>query len=626
MQKYEVIYEPSGKVANVPQGTTLFNAAHWAGLPIESSCGGRGTCGKCSVQVMKGDFPPTPADKRHLKDDQVEEGWRISCQALITGDALCDVPRLISNPKAATMGVNRFVLLEPNVYKGVVEMDEPTLEDARSHLRRVLDYLEEEGWEAQLDPAILPELANAFITEGPMTAVTVEDHFIAIEEGDTTAEMYGVALDIGTTTVVATLIDLRSGGSKGVASAINKQASYGGDVIARMAHAMKGDEQVEELRAAIVATVNELLQQVYDESGVPQNRTYELVIVGNAAMLHLFMGVHPDSIAVSPFTSTFLEPLNLRAKDIGIEIHPQGRVQLFPSLGAYVGADIVGDVVASGLAREKTKRLIVDVGTNGEIVIGSADRIVGTAAPAGPAFEGAEILHGMRATEGAIEGIILSDDVKLQIIGGNDLEPRGLCGSGLIDAVAQLRKAGLIDDGGRMLCADDVPDHPLRDRLIDYDDIRAFRFAENVLLTQKDIREMQFAKGAIATGVETAMREIGFTPDDLDEVMLAGSFGSYINPESAKIIGLVPPVHVSKIHAIGNAASEGAKMALTSFRERVVAFELPHWIEYLELSGVEDFNDRFIQNLGFPPLESLRLDLDEGAVLAPNEAERVEAS
>jgi len=605
VRKVEARYEPSGKTALVPEGTTVFNAAHWAGLPIESSCGGRGTCGKCSVQVRQGDFPVTPADQRHLTQEQISEGWRISCQAILHDEAEFDVPRLISNPKAATMGVNRFVLLEPNVWKGVVEMEPPTLEDARSHIRRVLDFLEEEGWEAEVDPGVYGPLADLMRDEETITAVTVGDHFIAVEEGDTTDEMYGVALDIGTTTVVATQIDLRKGGAVAVSSSINKQASFGGDVIARMAHAMRGGDNVEQLRRAVVDTVNDLLQQVYDESGFGPDRTYELVIVGNATMLHLLLGVRPDSIAVAPFTSTFLEPLNFRAKDIELNIHPQGRVQFFPSLGAYVGADLMGDAVATGLAREDTKRLIVDVGTNGEILIGHADRIIGTAAPAGPAFEGAEILHGMRATEGAIEGIILSGgDIELQIIGGNDLEAKGLCGSGLIDAVAQLRAAGLVNEGGAFMPAEELASHPLGDRMTEHEGIRAFRFSENVLLTQKDIREMQFAKGAISTGVETAMREIGWTADDLDEVLLAGSFGSYINPESAKIIGLVPPVPVEKIKAIGNAASEGAKMALTSFREREVAFELPTWIEYLELSGVEDFNDRFIQNLGFPTVEA----------------------
>jgi uncharacterized 2Fe-2S/4Fe-4S cluster protein (DUF4445 family) len=330
-----------------------------------------------------------------------------------------------------------------------------------------------------------------------------------------------------------------------------------------------------------------------------------MVVVGNATMLHLLLGVDPRSIALSPFVATFLEPQDLGASEVGVEIHPNGRVALFPSIGAYVGADVVGDIVATGLAREPEVRLLVDVGTNGEIVCGNADRAVATAAPAGPAFEGGQILHGMRATEGAIEGVVLDEEgVHLQVIGG-DVAPRGICGSGLIDAVAQLRLAGLLKENGILLSAEEatLARHALAERIVDRDGIRAFELAEGVRLTQLDIRELQSAKGAIATGIEVAMHELGIGAEDLDEVMLAGSFGTYIHPESARVLGLVPPVPVERIRAVGNAASEGAKMALLSFREREVAFELPAFVEYLELSGATDFNDRFIANLAFPALD-----------------------
>jgi uncharacterized 2Fe-2S/4Fe-4S cluster protein (DUF4445 family) len=324
-------------------------------------------------------------------------------------------------------------------------------------------------------------------------------------------------------------------------------------------------------------------------------------------MLHLLLGIDPRSIALSPFVGTFLEPQDLRAADVGVEIHPEGRLALFPSIGAYVGADVVGDIVASGLAREERVRLLVDVGTNGEIVCGSSDRLVATAAPAGPAFEGGQILHGMRATEGAIEGVVLDGaEVRLQVIGG-DVEPRGVCGSGLIDAVAQLRLAGLLKGNGVLVSPEDatLASHPLADRIVDREGIRAFALTDDVVLTQLDVRELQSAKGAIATGIEVAMSALGIGADGLDEVLLAGSFGTYIHPESAKVLGLVPPVAVERIRAVGNAASEGAKMALMSFREREVAFELPAFVEYLELSGAADFNDRFLRNLAFPPLEAV---------------------
>ncbi len=605
-EKVEVTYLPSEKTVRVPQGTTLFNAAHWAGLPIESTCGGRGTCGKCGVKVIDGNAELALADYRHLAD-KIDEGWRLSCQCPITGPMTVEVPRLMKMPKAATMGVGRFVLLEPNVAKLHMQLPEPSLEDHRSHMTRVLDAIEEAGYSRNFDWEVLPRVSEVLRAGLDVTVTLVGEYLVDIQSGDTTDRMFGASFDIGTTTCVCTLVDLRSGAAVGVASTINQQAPYGADVIARMAKAMHGPEHIAQLREAALSTVNELLGRVREEAGVEQHEIYEAVVAGNATMLHLLCGVNPESIALAPYVATFTDPQDLRADQAGFDIHPLGWVALFPSIGAYVGADIVADIVATGLVRDPQIRLLVDVGTNGEIACGSSERSVATAAPAGPAFEGGEILFGMRATDGAIEGVVLTNgEVELQVIGG-DVEPKGICGSGLIDAVAQLRLVGLLDDGGRMPSAEDSAGHPFADRLIEQEGGRAFRLAGDIVLTQQDVRALQFAKGAISTGIETAMRALGVTADDLDEVMLAGSFGSYINPQSARVVGLVPPVPVEKIKAVGNTASEGAKMALMSFREREVAWEIPGIVEYIELSGEEDFNDRFIGNLGFPSPESLAI-------------------
>lgn len=609
MRKLQVTYLPSETTAHVPEGTTLFNAAHWAGLPIESTCGGRGTCGKCAVRVVAGTSEPAPADHRHLDAERIADGWRLSCQCAVTEEMTAEVPRLMKTPKAATMGVGRFVLLEPNVQKHVLELDEPSLEDPRSHAARLRDALAVEGFEVEPEPAVLRELARALNDdERLLTATIVGDLLVDVQPGDTRGRMFGVSLDIGTTTVVATLIDLVSGAAAAVSSTINGQAPYGADVIARMGYAMTGEEALERLRSAIVDTVNGLLEEVCERAAVDRDEVYELVVVGNATMLHLFLGIDPRSIALAPFTATFLEPQDLRAAEAGLQIHPRGRVAIFPSIGAYVGADIVGDVVATGVAREPQVRLLVDVGTNGEIVCGNVDRIAATAAPAGPAFEGGQILHGMRATEGAIEGVRLTGgEVELQVIGG-EVEPRGICGSGLIDVVAQLLLCGLLTETGLFISDEDAAGHPLRGRLAQHEGLRAFALTDSVLLTQLDVRELQSAKGAIATGIEVAMEHLGLRPEDIEEVLLAGSFGTYINPESARVLGLVPSVPIARIRAVGNTASEGAKIALMSFREREVAFEqLPALIEYVELSGAADFNDRFIRNLGFPSLEAERV-------------------
>jgi len=605
-KKLEVVYKPFDKVTRVPPGTTLFSAAHWIGLPIDSTCGGRGTCGKCKVQVLEGGAEITTADRKQLRPIELEAGWRLSCQAKVYQDTTVTVPELLRVPKAATMGVNRLVLLDPNVRKVFVELSEPSLEDQRSDLERLRDALTAEGFDMKADLRVLRRLPVVLRDAGfTVTAVLGGDALIAVEPGDTREESYGVAVDLGTTTVVGTLMNLKTGMAEAVRSTLNGQAPFGADVISRISHGMQGDEAKAELRDAVRRTINTILSELYESAGVSRDRVYEMVIVGNATMLHLMLGIDATPISMMPFTPAFTDPLYLPALDVGIDIHPAGYVQTLPVIGAYVGADIVAGIMATGLAREDKMRVFVDVGTNGEIVLGSVKRVLCTAAPAGPAFEGSQIRCGMRATEGAIEGVTLTDHVELQVIGG-DIVPRGICGSGLVDTVAQLRLAGLLDVGGKMRSREEVPEHPLSDRLITVEGVRAFLLGENVYLTQRDVRELQFGKGSIATGIKVLMDVMGVSATDLDEVLLGGSFGSYLNPESAKIIGLVPAVDVDRILSVGNTAGEGAKMALLSFRERQVAFELPDKVEYVELSGRSDFNDSFVSVLQFPELETVR--------------------
>ena len=605
-KKLEVVYKPFDKATRVPPGTTLFSAAHWIGLPIDSTCGGRGTCGKCKVQVLEGGAEITTADRKQLRPIELEAGWRLSCQAKVYQDTTVTVPELLRVPKAATMGVNRLVLLDPNVRKVFVELSEPSLEDQRSDLERLRDALTAEGFDMKADLRVLRRLPVVLRDAGfTVTAVLGGDALIAVEPGDTREESYGVAVDLGTTTVVGTLMNLKTGMAEAVRSTLNGQAPFGADVISRISHGMQGDEAKAELRDAVRRTINTILSELYESAGVNRDRVYEMVIVGNATMLHLMLGIDTTPISMMPFTPAFTDPLYLPALDVGIDIHPAGYVQTLPVIGAYVGADIVAGIMATGLAREDKMRVFVDVGTNGEIVLGSVKRVLCTAAPAGPAFEGSQIRCGMRATEGAIEGVTLTDHVELQVIGG-DIVPRGICGSGLVDTVAQLRLAGLLDVGGKMRSREEVPEHPLSDRLITVEGVRAFLLGENVYLTQRDVRELQFGKGSIATGIKVLMDVMGVSATDLDEVLLGGSFGSYLNPESAKIIGLVPAVDVDRILSVGNTAGEGAKMALLSFRERQVAFELPDKVEYVELSGRSDFNDSFVSVLQFPELETVR--------------------
>lgn len=611
-------FRPQDKLTRVPAGTSVFNAANWIGLPIDSTCGGLGTCGKCKVRILQGGNGATAADHKVFNEEELADGWRLSCRMDTYEDTICEVPRLMGNPKAALMGFGRHVILDPNVHKIALELEPPELDDQRSDFQRIQDALDEAGFEINASLTVMRQLPRILReAKWRVTAVVVGQELVALEAGDTCERMYGIAFDIGTTTVVGTLLNLKNGAPAAVKSTLNGQAVHGADVISRISHGMMNDDGVAQLNQKIATTLNSLIQGLLSEADVKADEIYEMVMVGNATMLHLLLGLDPEAIGVTPFIPVVEHLMYVHAGEIGLNILPQAQVHFLPHLGAYVGADLVGGLLATGLAQNEGVRLLVDVGTNGEIILGSQTRTVATAAPAGPAFEGAQIKDGMRASEGAIEAVeIHPDEIHLQVIG--DVPPIGLCGSGLLDAVAQLRLTGLLDSSGRFVeesQALQLVGADIARRLTMIDGLRCFVLAwpeetghgRTVVLSQRDIRELQFAKAAIASGIDVVMRELGVEADDLVEIYLAGSFGSYINPQSARIIGLVPPVPVERIKAVGNSAGEGAKIALLSFREREVARTLPCFVEYHELSGRADFNDSFISVLQFPELADIGL-------------------
>src|SRR5437899_3411703 len=341
-RKLEVTYVPFDRTTRVPPGTTLFSAAHWIGLPIDSTCGGRGTCGKCKVRVVEGASEVTSADHRLLRKDEVDNGWRLSCQARIYEDMACEVPQLLRVPKAATMGLSRLVIIDPNVRKVYLELAEPDLHDQRSDVARLRDALTAEGHDMVAGVPVLRTVPKTLRDAGfKITAVLAGEHLVVIEPGDTTEECFGVAFDVGTTTLVGTLMNLRTGMAAAVRSTLNGQAPFGADVISRISHAMEGEEGIEELRPAVVATMNGILDELYREAGVAPERTYEAVVAGNGTMLHLLLGIDPTPISMMPFTPAFMDALSVQAREVGLRIHPGGYGQTVPALGAYVGADIV---------------------------------------------------------------------------------------------------------------------------------------------------------------------------------------------------------------------------------------------------------------------------------------------
>jgi uncharacterized 2Fe-2S/4Fe-4S cluster protein (DUF4445 family) len=593
----------------VPYGVTLFDAASWNGIAIDSTCGGHGTCKKCRIRITADPPAPTSLDIRAYTADELRQGWRLACRTPATQDVAVEVPPLTTRPKAATVGVGRQVILRPAVQKRYLELTEPSLADQASDVERVLAQLEDLEPRAEL--AVLKTLGRTLrAADYKVTAVVVDDVLIAVEPGDTTARRFGIAFDLGTTTVVATLLDLSTGTPVAVESMLNKQQPFGADVITRISATMMDPGALDKLQQLATETLGELARAACAAGGVEPDEVYEVALAGNATMTHLVLGIDPEPLGMAPFIMAARLFPEVLATDVGLSgiVHPRARAVVFPSFGAYVGGDITAGLLASGMDRDARVRLFIDIGTNCEIVLGNREWLLATAAPAGPAFEGAAIRCGMRAADGAIEVVTMTaDELSLKVIG--DAEPQGLCGSGLVDAVTGLVRVGLLDESGRFISEDDARHKApgLAGRLTSIGKERVFVLywrgaapQDAIYLSQRDVRELQFAKAAIATGWQILLEEAGLTAADVKQVLLAGSFGSYLSAASAIRIGLVPEVPVARVVSAGNVAGEGAKMALLSLRERAGGLALLEEVRYVELSDRADFNDRFVDQLPFP--------------------------
>jgi uncharacterized 2Fe-2S/4Fe-4S cluster protein (DUF4445 family) len=608
--RVELEFQPSGTRVRVPPGVTLFDAASWNGIAIDSTCGGHGTCKKCKIKITGGQVPASPLDARAFSPDELRDGWRLACRAQADADLQIEVPPLVTRPKAATVGVGRQVILRPAAQKRYLELDEPSLSDQRADLERVLAALDD--LELRVDLGVLRSIGPVLrAADYRVTAVIVDDVLIDVQPGDTTARLYGIAFDLGTTTVVATLLDLSTGTPLAVASMLNKQQPFGADVITRISAIMMDPAAMDTLARLARETLAELTADVCGQAGVDPAEVCEVALAGNATMTHIVLGIDPEPLGVAPFIMAARQLPEVRAAaDLDLPVHPRARAFPFPAFGAYVGGDITAGLLASGMDRDSRTRLFVDIGTNCEIVLGNRDWLLATAAPAGPAFEGAAIRCGMRAADGAIEVVSMTPDgLDLRVIG--DADPAGLCGSGLVDAVASLVGVGLLDRSGRFVPEPDAAALApgLAGRLTTLGAERVFVLhwlgepgdvERSIYLSQRDVRELQFAKAAIATGWNVLLQEAGLAPGDIQQVLLAGSFGSYLSPASAIRLGLVPRLPVLRIVSAGNVAGEGAKMALLSVRERAGALALQEEVRYVELSDRGDFNDAFVDQLQFP--------------------------
>jgi len=606
----KVTFQPLGQSVYVPAGETALDAALEGGLELHTPCGGHGTCGGCRVVFVSAAPEPTREDRTHLSESEIEAGVRLACRAKLYDDSVISVPEttLRKDSKFLLHGIMREVTLRPSIEKIHLRVTEATLEDQRADADMLMDGLKALGREATLSHAALGRLPGALRAEGHnVTAVMDESEVICVEGGDTSGALYAAAFDIGTTTVVGMLLDLNTGAEVAVAARTNPQVSYGDDVVSRISYAEDGG--LAKLHGAVTGCVNEIIDELASEAGISRRSIYQAVFCGNTTMSHLFLGIEPTYVAQAPYVAVFRGAVRTSPAAVGIEISPDGRVVVLPNVAGFIGGDTVGVMLAADFAHSEKLRMAVDIGTNGEIVIGTSTRMLCASAAAGPAFEGARIRHGMRAAEGAIETIRIEDG-RLVISTINDAPAAGLCGTGLIDAVAALLDAGLVESTGRLVSADEIPDAPedLRRRLQVNSTGPVFVLADpetdgaarQVALSQRDIRELQLAKGAIQAAITILLKEYGVAAGDLDEILLAGAFGNYISRESALRIGLLPDVPPERITQIGNAAGTGSKLVALDKDLLEEAERLSLDARYLELAGRADFQEVFAESMMFP--------------------------
>lgn len=546
MTNFQVIFQPGDLRVEVAEGSTLMEALNKAGLAFDFPCGGRGKCGKCRVKLPQSAEAPTATEEAVLHQDDLAAGIRLACVTRVHANLSVELPQATLDHQILKLGAERVCAIDPH----------------------------------------FPEL-KAQPNQAPLT---------------------GMAFDIGTTTVVGYLLDLTTGQELAVVSTLNPQTKFGADVISRATFADREKGGLEQLHEAIIGAINQLIHEAAGKAGIQPTDIYGISIAANTCMHHLFLGLSPHSIAVAPYMPLVSEAVVKNAADLKISINPQGKIFVLPNIAGFVGADTTAVLLATELDRSSDIKLMIDIGTNGEIALGSKDKLVTCSAAAGPAFEGAQISSGMRGALGAIDHIYFEDQFRYSVIGEG--KPLGICGSALIDVIAGLLELGMIDKKGRILSPDTITNPAgavFKDRLVPHakawafviEDGQATSHGRPILLTQSDVRAFQLAKGAMAAGVRILLETLGIHANEVQEVLLAGAFGNYMDPHGACVIGLIPAELEDRIKMVGNSAGTGAKLALLSAQEYRRASEIAEGVQFVELGSYPTFNRVFAESMYF---------------------------
>ena len=630
--RWQIVFQPSGRRGQVKAGTTVLEASRELGAEIETICGEKRVCGKCKVRVESGFFerygiesslahtsPFTQEETKHVSVREKAQGYRLGCVARIQGHLVVFVPEESRTGKQVIRkaATQRAIDLNPAVRLLYLELEEPTLFDPLGDLDRLRRRLSTEHGIGHLsiDYHTLLELPGALRQGGWKVTLTLwqDIEIVAVWPGRVDS-CYGLAVDIGTTTVAAYLCRLGNGEVVAADSMMNPQMAMGEDVMSRITYAMSHpDGGLERMRGALVEGLNKLVRSITGSVKLTPRDILEVALVGNPAMHHILLGIDPQHLGVSPFIPAVHGPLDIKARDLGLHVHPAANAHILPIEAGFVGADNMGVLIAEEPYNQDEIVLIVDIGTNGELVLGDRHRLLATSCATGPALEGAHIKSGMRAAPGAIERVRITPqtfEVDYRVIpregkpqGRRAVKPRGLCGSGIIDGVAELYRAGVIERSGRFRKDLDCP------RLVSVEGQPEFVIARaqesaigrDITISQGDVRNVQLAKAALYAGARMLMDKLGV--EKVDRVVLAGAFGSYIDPQEALVLGLFPDCPLDRIHAVGNAAGDGARIALLNRHKRREAEDVARRVEYVELTLEPDFQRHFVEAMHIPHMK-----------------------
>ena len=600
--------------AKIAIGRTLLDAILSARLQVSNVCAGRGVCGKCRVEVLSGaDHVSSVVDleRMSLSDVDIAHGFRISCCAKIKtpGTITLNVPpeSLTAAQQLLVAGIQPPVNLSPMVSKHFIELPKASLTDFTADFERLSHILGAtfSSTELKIGYAALKALPEA-IRQGvwQITATVSDDgKIIWIDPGRTNDRLYGFALDIGTTKLAGYLVNLNSGTVVAKSSMTNPQVTFGGDVISRISYASKGENELLELQLEVVQAANSLIRKCCEEARVEPHEIFHIVIAGNTAMHHIFLGISPKYVARAPYTPAIRTPYRVLAEDVGIKANAGAILDALPNVAGFVGADAVADVLATRIHKMSKLSLLIDIGTNTEIILGDENCLVSCSSPSGPAFEGACLKHGMRAEVGAIERVWIDPstlEAEYSTIG--DEKPRGICGSGVVDAIASLRNTGLLSFEGRIIPSGNSTRIRKSGSAAEY--VLAWKEEtdtnQDIVITQRDIEEIKLAKATIYSGIAILSRHLNVKMHDIRKMFVAGAFGTYVDAHSARTIGMYPDIPLGFISFVGNTAGSGARMCLLSKDERTEAVEIARKIEYVELAADPNFQHEFLNALYIP--------------------------